>query len=220
MTRFQSSSMQAAAEESVLAFRVLAKIGVTSGYVYFCTGNTHLYFDSATYAPVGGLGSIEPIEEESDVYPRDIRMTLCGINTLAMNGSLSLYEPLRESMANRRVYLYRTFLETAGFTMVDTPELMWSGRISRLEVKPMEGEYVLTASSETKRGAKIQYFNAETMRAVDSSDTFCDLMPYIPLYKSRWGQNAPGGLFGPALSWFIRQQATPGSSVVFGTIIR
>lgn len=189
MTRFTSSSMQARAEDSLVRFRILAKIGVTSGYVYFCTGKEPISFGSNTYVPTAGLGEIEPIDEESDAFPRDIVLRLCGVNSLTATGSLSLFEPLRESMFGRKTSLYRQFLDATSGS-VNTPELMWTGLNTRVEVRPGEGIYELQASSEVRRSAKVQYFNRETFRAVDSSDTFGDWMDQIALFKSQWGGNA------------------------------
>lgn len=206
MTRFASSSMQALSEQSLTAFRTLVKMGVTSGHLHFCSGRQFLYFDSATYVPTHGLGSIEAIEEETDVFPRDVTLRLCGVNTLVANSSLSLYEPLRESMYNREVSIYHAFVDPANnFTMANTPELRWVGSIQHIKIDIEAGEYELRAVSESRRSAKVQYFNRETFRAVDSSDTFCDWMDSIPLYKSQWGTGGTVDFAGTIAPTFIEQ---------------
>ena len=105
MTRYDSSSMQAMAEESLIAFRFLMDVGVTSGTLHFVTGKHATVYNSNTYTPVGGFGYIQPIQEDGDAVPHDLVFGLCGVNTLAAMypGSFSLYEPLQEHMLNRPV---------------------------------------------------------------------------------------------------------------------
>lgn len=189
MTRFLSTSMQAASQQSLLAYRQLVDIGVTSSTIYFCTGKQFIGANSYTpntYVPVGGIGEIEAIQEESDVFPRSLVMRLSGVNTW-MSGSMSLYEPLRESMFGRTVVVRRAFLNPSDWTLTNTPEPIWQGKTVRIDVKPMEGVYELEAEMDLRRGAKVQYFNRETFRAVDSSDTFGNWIDQIPLFKGSWG---------------------------------
>ena len=189
MTRFLSTSMQALSQQSLLAYRQLVDVGVTSGYVYFCTGKQFIganSYTANTYVPTNGIGEIEAIQEESDVFPRSLIMRLSGVNTWA-SGSMSLYEPLRESMFGRTVRVSRAFLNTTDWTLTNTPEPIWQGKTVRIDVRPMEGIYELEAEMDLKRGAKVQYFNRETFRAVDSSDTFGNWIDQIPLFKGSWG---------------------------------
>lgn len=188
MTRFLQSSQQALSEQSLIAFRQLVKLGVTSGYVYFATGPQWVMFAGNTYVPTGGLGEISPIEEESDVFPRDVTLKLSGVNTLAATGSLSLYEPLRESMAGRTVEIRRAFLDVgSGMALTSSAELQHKGTVGGVSINLEEGTWELRSVSEWRRGAKVQYFNRETFRAVDSSDTFGDWIDQIPLYRGDWG---------------------------------
>lgn len=189
MTRFLSTSMQALSEQSRLAYRQLVDVGVTSDYVYFCTGKQFIganSYTANTYVPTNGIGEIEAIQEESDVFPRSLIMRLSGVNTW-MSGSMSLYEPLRESMFGRQVIVRRAFLNPSDWTLTNTPETIWTGRTVRVDVRPMEGVYEVEAEMDLRRGAKVQYFNRETFRAVDSSDTFGNWVDQIPLFKGSWG---------------------------------
>jgi hypothetical protein len=185
--RITSTAVQSLSADSLIAFRMLVNVDVTSGSVYFCTGRQFLYFNSNTYVPVGGLGEISAIEEESDVFPRDVTLKLCGVNTLVATGSASLYEPLREDIFNRPVSIYRSFLDPVTMQLTTTPELIWSGKTEEVNVHPEDGSYELRAISALRKTALIQYFNRETFRAIDSSDTFGDHIDRIPMYRSKWG---------------------------------
>ena len=190
--------MQALAGQSLVAYRVLATIGVTSGSVYFCTGRQFLYFNSNTYTPTGGLGEVSPVQEESDAFPRDMTLRLSGVNSIAATGSLSLYEPMRESMFNRSVTLHRAFLDPQTMTMINTPEVLWKGKIAEINVMLEDGAWELRCISALRKTAAVRYFNRETIKAVDSSDTFCDHIDQIPLFKSLWGGEPTYFNGGPA----------------------
>jgi hypothetical protein len=50
-----------------------------------------------------------------------------------------------------------------------------------------EGKYTVKASNDLRNLARIRYFNRESFRAIDSSDTFGDWVDQIPLFKGAWG---------------------------------
>lgn len=187
MTRYDSSSHQAVAEESLVAFRLLVDVGVTSGELHFITGKHATYYNSNTYTPVGGLGFINPIDEDVDGLPKDVVFGICGVNTLALVGSLSLYEPLQEHMLNRPVRFFRQFLDRTDLTAVHTPEPFWTGRIADVEIDLHAGQYEIRAVNDMRKNALVRYFNRETFRNIDSSDTFGDWIDGIPLFKGDWG---------------------------------
>jgi hypothetical protein len=187
VTRYQSSSLQAMAEESLVAFRLLFDVGVTSGELHFVTGKHPTYYNGSTYTPVGGLGFVGPIQEDVEGVPRDITFGVSGVNTLALVGSFSLYEPLQEHMLNRPVRVFRQFLDPSNFTAVHTPEPHWTGVIADVSVDLKGGVYEVRALSDKRRTAIVRYFNRETFRRIDSSDTFGDHIDQIPLSKSNWG---------------------------------
>lgn len=180
MTRFDSSSMQALADAAVIERRLFVDLGVTSGTLYACNGDRFLYALSNTYSPVGGLGGVSAIEEESDVFPRDVTLTLRAVD------SMDLYEPLREDMFNRRVTIRHAFLQNG--TLVNTPETIWRGRVNAVNVKIEESMYEVKCINDTRKTARVQYFNKETFQLIDSSDTFGNHIDQIPLFKSDWGQ--------------------------------
>lgn len=188
MTRFLSSSQQAYSERDTFALRQLANIGVTSGTIYACTGYRYLYAMGNTYTPVGILGGVEPIQEESDPYPRGLKLWLAAVD------SSDLYEPLREDMFNRQVNLYEVFLDPDTFALTNTPELRWSGTINEVEIRFNDSErgtyYEVSAETELRRSPLRAYFNKETLALTYSGDTFYDYMHLIPTQKTMWGQKA------------------------------
>lgn len=186
MSRYFSANQQSLSAQDVVAFRQLADIGTTSGTLYACNGYRYLFAFGNTYTPVGALGGIEPIQEESDPFPRGLKMWLAAVN------SSEIYEPLRSDMANRPVKVYEVFLDPNDFSMPNTPELRWAGLIDTVEIRfddPDRGSYYeVGGETDLRRTPKRAYFNHESQFIAFSGDLFFDWMPTIPTYKSMWGQ--------------------------------
>ncbi len=186
MTRFLSSSQQALSEQETVLFRQLADVGVTSGTIYACSGYRYLYTMGNTYTPVGVLGGIEPIQEESDPFPRGVKLWLSAIN------SSQLYEPLREDMFNRPVKVWEAFLDPETFALSNTPELRWQGKVNEVEIRLNDSErgnfYEVTGENQLRRTPLRAYFNKETLALTYSGDTFFNYQHLIPTFKSLWGQ--------------------------------
>lgn len=188
MSRFLSTSQQAYSESDRFAFRQLVDVGVTSGTIYACSGYRYLFAMGNTYTPVGVLGGIEPIQEESDPFPRGLKLWLAAVN------SSQLYEPLREDMFNRQVKVWEAFLDPDAFVLSNTPELRWQGRINEVEIRFNDSErgnyYEVSAETELRRTPQKAYFNKETLWLTYSGETFYDLMHLIPTQRTMWGQEA------------------------------
>jgi hypothetical protein len=188
VSRFLSSSQQAYSEASAVAFRQLVDIGVTSGTIYGCSGYRYLFAMGNTYTPVGVLGGIEPIQEESDPFPRGIKMWLAAVT------SSQVYEPLREDMFNRPVKLWEVFLDPDTFALTNTPELRWQGKINEIEIRFNDSEkgnyYEVSAETELRRAPQRAYFNKETLWLTYSGETYFDYSYLIPTQRTMWGQQA------------------------------
>lgn len=185
MSRFQSNSQAWLSERDVFAFRQLVDVGVTSGFVYACSGYQYLNVLNNTYTPVGVLGGVEPVQEESDPFPRGLRIWLAAVN------SAQFYHALQEDMFNRDVRYYELFLNPDTFAVEAPPELRWSGKINEVELRFSDSErgphMEVTGETELRRMPKRLYFNQETLWQTHSGDTFYKLQHAIPLMKSTWG---------------------------------
>ena len=187
MTRDSSTTVTSASYAEQLRYHLLAEIDVRSSTLYLCTGNRFIYASPYTYSPGGGLGGVEAVREESDVFPRAVTMWLTAV------GSSALSEPISEQLFNKSVKLYRTFL-TDSLTVVDTPQLVFRGRVNQASIRlgdPERGNYFeIEAESRLKRTARSSYFNQETLTQAYSGDTFFIHVPKIPTWKGAWGEQA------------------------------
>jgi hypothetical protein len=186
MTRWLSNSQQSLAELEMVAFRQLVNIGVTSGTLYACSGKQYIFALGNTYTPVAGLGGIEPIREESDPSPREIRFWMRAVS------SADLYEPMREDMFNRPIKVFETMLDPNTFACVHTPEPRWEGYVNEVEIHFGDEErgnyYEVVGITDMGREPAQAYSNKETLTLEHSGDTFCDYQHLVPSVRAMWGQ--------------------------------
>jgi hypothetical protein len=189
MTRFTGAAATSASTLPAIQYRYLVDVGITSGFVYACNGNQFLYALGNTYSPVGGLGGIEAVEEESDSSPRTVRAWLAAVS------SQNFFEPLKEDMFNRQLIVRHGYLSaTSPATFVSSPEVLWSGRINKVEIRFADVErgnfYEIEAETVLRKRAPASNFNRETLWTVlnQSGDTFCDYADKVTGFKSLWGQ--------------------------------
>lgn len=188
MSRNTYAATTSASNENTLKFRFLLDIdSYAAGPVRACTGGNFITVGATTYTPVGYLGGLEPIKEESDVFPRAIRCWLAAVNTAAIQDVIS------ESAYNKPARLYRCFL-TQSMTLVNTPELVFKGRLNGIEMKlgdPERGNYYeVEIESRLAQKARAAYLTKETHWTIfgQSGDLFFEHLSKIPLFKSQWGQ--------------------------------
>lgn len=187
MSRNLSAAVTSASQEDTVQFRLLCEVdSLSTGMTRACTGYNFIVFNGNTYSPVGHLGGVEKIQEDADIYPRAVRMWFSAVNTSQIQDVLS------ETLFNRPVRLYRTFL-TDSFTNVATPEMVFVGKINTCEMKfndQQRGDYFeIEVESRLMREARAQYFNRETLWTVysQSGDTFFDYVAQIAMRSANWG---------------------------------
>lgn len=188
MSRNIASEMTSASNLETVRFRLLCEIySMTGGAVArTCTGMNYVVFNSNTFSPVGNLGGADPVQEESDVFPRSVKLWFSAINSAAIT------EVISENMFNKPVILYRTFL-TDSYTCVSTPEKLFQGRVNTCEMKlkdPERGNYFeLEIESKLSAQPPARYFDRETLRSfyAQSASILFDFVHQIPFVKADWG---------------------------------
>lgn len=197
MSRFAIAAANSAAQLSQIAYRQMVEMGVTSSTIYLTTGQQFIYALGNTYTPVGLLGGMDPIQEESDPFPRSIRFYLAAIN------SATLFDPLQEDMFGRSIVVRHGYLDPQLMTLVSTPEVLWRGNVNKVEIRFGDSEkgnyYEVEGISSLYKQAQASNFNLEThwITLGYSGDLFFSLIDQVPLTKAMWGQQPtyyiPGG---------------------------
>lgn len=187
MSRNLSAAITSISQLPQVQFRLLVEVySLSTGTTRACNGYQFITFNGNTYSPVGGLGGIEKIQEESDIFPRAVRMWFAAVSTS------QIQDVLNEQMFNKPVKIYRTFL-TESYTNVATPEEVFRGTVNTAQMKlkdPERGDFFeIEVESKLNRKPRAQFFNRETLWTVygQSGDTFFSYLHLIPLTEARWG---------------------------------
>jgi len=193
VSRFSSTISTSASAETAIAYRQLVDVTVSSGVtLHLATGNQFIFTLGNTYSPVGGLGGIEPIEEETEPQPSTVRLWLSAVD------SASLFAPLQEDMFGRAVAIRHCYLNPNDWSVITTPDTLWTGAINKVEVRfadPERGNfYEIEAETSLRRQALVNNFNREThwIGMGYSGDLFFNYIDQIPLTRTMWGQKPTG----------------------------
>lgn len=184
-TRHLSTSVTSAMAAEIIRTHILAHVTMTNTTMRLWTGVGTMTVGSLSYDGVGAFGRVETIQEETDVFPRAVRMRLTAVNSAA------LYEPLTENLFGNPVLLYRAVLD-ASHTVVNTPELVFRGRMNEVDIRlrdGSEGDYFeVTAESRLRREPRAAYYTRQDIALTHSGDTFFNYLEQIPHAKAKWGQ--------------------------------
>lgn len=215
MSRNLSAAVTSISQLESIRYRILCEVySLTTGTTRACTGNNYVSFNSNTYLPIGKLGGVDPIQEESDVFPRAAKLWFTAVN------SANVVDVLTENMFGKPVSLYRTFL-TDSYTCVATPELIFKGKINTCDMRlkdPERGDYFeIEIESKLARSNRSLYFNRETLVGfyAQSGNTLFDYITRIPFTKANWGGMVVGG--GDFVPGFVQDptQLPPGTFYPF-----
>lgn len=214
MSRNQQAATNSAASAADVRFRLLVEVHSVSqpnGVTYACNGYHYIPFAGNTYAPVGHLGGIEKVQEDSDVTPRAVRMWFAAIDSQQMANVLN------ETLFNCPVKVRRGFL-TESLTLVASAELLFSGRIEGCDLKlkdPQRGDhFVIEVESRLAQPPRLRYFNRQTLQYImgSSGDTFFDYTHLVPITKVQWGRSILEGYGDPLPPAFHRYLPPRGAS--------
>lgn len=206
MSRDTVASVTSAAAQNQFVYALLVEINsLTGGTLRACTGGRFVNTGTNSYSPIGNLGGMDAVQEDSDPFPRAVRLWLSAANTTQIQNVVT------ENLFNRPVSIYRCFLNDQGYTVVGTPQLLWKGKTNTTKMvtnDPQRGNYYeVECESRLKRTSRAQYFDLETHQQIlgNSGDTFFGYVPLIPLRVAPWGLLPYGvGGFPP-----VRQPSNP-----------
>jgi hypothetical protein len=189
MSRDTDFAVTSANAQTALQWALLCQLGLSTGAIlYTCTGGRYLNDGVNTYTPVGHLGGVEAVVEESTLFPRAVKLWLSAV------GSANLYEPLTENLFNKSVRLFRASLSSS-LSIVGTPQQCFRGYVNKVDIKlgdDQKGNYFeIEAESRIRREASSNFYTTENhdqmLAGVYSGDTIFKYVPRIQGYQSKWG---------------------------------
>lgn len=187
MSRNVAAAVTSISQLPTVQYRLLVEVdSLSTGITRACNGYQFIVFNGNTYSPIGHLGGVEKIQEDSSIYPRAVRLWFSAVNTA------QIQDVLNETLFNRPVRIYRTYL-TDSYTCVSTPEQLFAGRVNTCEMKladPSRGDFFeIEVESRLMRRPRAQYCDRETLWTVyaQSGDMYFDWVTKIPFVKAVWG---------------------------------
>lgn len=147
-----------------------------------------------TWAGVGDIVSIGPIEEGDDLSPFGVEIKLSALNSTILGYAQD------EEIYGQRVIIYQGFIDDNG-ALVDTPDDYWSGSMETMTIE-LGGDtdsITLTAESELAVHDKANgaLFTDEDQQARYSGDTGFQFLDQMEDAKVQWG---PGGANGEPMA--------------------
>lgn len=220
MSRIVSGDNAAEADKPSVYMVVLAELDFSSGVVRVHDGvgeltfagllrmedgdnlqtevpeNISLEAAAETFYGVGKFGGIDIVDESIEVIARSITLTLSGVDSSLVSTTMT------ENYQNRSVVIYLGFLNQTDGTFIDTPEVVWEGRMNQMSLNLAKGiaDIKLTCEYRLRREPRIGRFTDEDQKIFFPNDQFFDLVYAIPGFISQWGNRdasyGGGGLPG------------------------
>lgn len=198
MSRDTLAATTSAAAAADMRFRLLVEVHSLNlgGVTRACNGYNHVLFNGNTYSPIGNLGGIDKIQEESDVFPRQVRMWFAAVS------SEQIADVLGESLFNCPLKVLRAFL-TESLTLVASAEELWRGFVEEVDMKlkdPEKGNhFTIVGESRMARPPSARFFNNETHQYVrgNSGDVFFAYVHAVAFNKANWGTSMAEGFHDP-----------------------
>lgn len=190
MSRFNSATNEAAAERPSVKIFVACDLDFVSGHVRAHDGIGTISFGANDYAGIGTFGGIEIAEESIEVIARPIKLTLAGVDENTLPAPL-VAEALEEGSTyqGRAAILYLGLCDNDSNQLIDTPEILWEGKMDRMEVRldAGVGEITLYCEHRLRTAPRIARYTHEDQQLAYSGDRFFDLVPKIAGYAGKWG---------------------------------
>lgn len=162
---------------------IACDLDFASGHVYANDGYTNVTWGGHTYSGVGIFAGIEVAEEALDIIAKPVTLSLSGVDS-------TLLTTLRtEVYQGRTVTLYVGFVdETTGLT-VDTPEILWEGRMNQMSASwdGSDASIKLSCEHRLRREPRIARYTHADQQMANAGDRFFDLVGKIPGFRGTWG---------------------------------
>lgn len=183
MTRWTSTNNANAAQKTTLAMVTLADLDFSDGTVRVNDAFVSLTFSGNTYQGLGDYGSIDVVEESTEVIAKTITLSLSGVP-----GTL-LTEAMTQDYQGRTVTLYIGICDVNTLTFVDTPETIWEGRMDYMTVELSQGATSIHLKCENRlnREPLVARMTDTDQQLAFPGDTFFDLLWMIPYATAGWG---------------------------------
>ena len=184
MSRFAGANATAASGIHV-PYALFAEFDFPSGFVRLTSAQRSYLWGGFTWEAVGKLADVGPVKESATLSPERLDFTLSGVdNSLLMT-------TLGEKYHNRSCKLYKGYLDSQSYELLDTPILRFEGNMDTMTIQTNEGMSVIKLTAENRliiwsKTAGWCYTD-EHQRQFSSTDKFFDQLSRIMNIVIKWG---------------------------------
>jgi hypothetical protein len=183
VTRFVSGTNETAAAQSTVRLFVAVALDFASGMVRAHDGLGTITWSSNSYEGVGRFGGIDLTEETIDIIAKPVGLQISGVDSALVATALT------EVYQGRQATVYFGLVNPETNVLVDTPEVLWEGRMDRMNIKlrASTGEITLSCEHRLRREPRIARYTHADLQIAYSGDRFFDLVPKIAGFRGTWG---------------------------------
>jgi hypothetical protein len=185
VTRFSSSDNAAAVSLRHVDYILFVEFDFASGPIRLNTSGTNISFGGDAYtglSPSAVVG-IGPVRESADLSPEKLEFSLANVPNSTMSDTLS------QTYHGRSATLYVGYPQNS--LLVDTPHMLWEGRMDRLLARSEENGSVINLICENRlvlwNKASGWLYSHEHQREFDPDDLFFDQVSSLPNKVAKWG---------------------------------
>jgi hypothetical protein len=184
VTSYASSTNQTAAEAVHVEHVHFVHLDLPSGHLRLHTRSGTITWGSADWLGVGKFGDLSDIDEDAQLRPSGVTVTLSGVDSALITTAVT------EKVHGRQIAVYEGFLNVSTMALVDTPETKFKGLMDFMSIELGEGAGSITVHAEGELARWQRHsgslYTHESQQAIYSGDRGFDQIPYMQNRKIDW----------------------------------
>jgi len=183
VTRWVSGANAAAAAKPSVVMVTLVDLWFPTGTLYLCDGLGTLSFGGNTYSGIGDYGRVETIDESTETMAKSVTLTLAGVPATLLT------DVITENYQGRLVTIWIGMLNPNTLAWIDTPEMIWEGRMDYVVVGMTQGKSEIKLLCEHRLNIQppVARYTDQDQQLAHPGDTYFDLTWQIPQASASWG---------------------------------
>jgi hypothetical protein len=184
VTAYASSTNQTAAEQVHVEHIQFVHLDLPSGHLRLHTRIGTIAWGGNDWLGVGKFGDLSDIEEDAQLRPSGVTVTLSGVDSALITAALT------EAYHGRLIAIYEGFLNLSTMALLDTPETKFKGLMDYMTVTLGDhgGAITIQAEGELARWQRHSgsLYTHESQQAIYPGDRGFDQIPFMQSRKIDW----------------------------------
>lgn len=200
MTWYANSTNRTTADGSHVELVSFVALDLPSGYLRLHTRLGNIVWGGNTYLGVGKYGGISDVDEDAQLRPSGVTITLSGVDSDLVNSAMT------EKYHGRAISVWQGYVTESTGALVADPQLVFSGLMDYMSVElgGNTGSISVQCEGELARWQRHNgsLFTHESQQALFAGDRGFDLIPFIQNRTIDWSKK--NNTFGKLLSASVK----------------